>query len=262
MRRGFQYVGIITFIVLVFCMPVNTIAFEQTERFGGWDVTLTPYAWFAGLNGDLAIDRSKSSTDSDFPDIYAELDLAGMLHFEARKIRWTLFADVAYLDLSADAHVGSLDNELGLQAALIEFGGMYRLVNRPVGRRVGSSMFVELLAGGRYTYMEGNIDFESLSDLKESKHWIDPIVGGRIILDLAGNSVVLCRLDFGGFGLSDESDFTWNAQAEWGYDVSDNLSVRLGYRALGVDYDTGSGPDDLKFDLTISGPFAGAGFRF
>jgi opacity protein-like surface antigen len=243
-------------------MTVNALAFEQTERFAGWNVTVTPYAWFAGVNGDVAVDGSKSSTDSDFPDIFAELDLAGMLNVEARKIRWTLFADAAYLDLTADAHVGSTDNDLEIQSALIEFGGMYRLVNRPVGRKVGSSMFVELLAGGRYTYMEGNIDFESLSDLEDSKHWIDPIVGGRLILDLAGNSVIICRLDFGGFDLLGGSDFTWNALAEWGYDISDNLQVRLGYRAIGVDYEDGSDPEDLKFDLTISGPFAGAGFRF
>jgi opacity protein-like surface antigen len=262
MRGGFKCVGIITFVVLFFCMTVNALAFEQTERFGGWNVTVTPYAWFAGVNGDSAVEGRESSTDDDFPDIFAELDLNGMLNVEARKIRWTLFAEAAYLDLTADAHVGSIDTDLGVETAFIELGGMYRLVNRPVGRRVGSSLFAELLAGVRYMYMEGDIDFEDTSDLKDSKHWIDPIVGGRVIVDLAGSSVVLCRIDFGGFGLSDESDFTWNFLAEWGYDVSDSLRIRLGYRAMGVDYETGSGPDDLKFDLTISGPFAGAGFRF
>jgi hypothetical protein len=262
MRKSFRYAGLITFVILVFCMPVNTLAFEQAESSGGWEMSLTPYAWLAGINGDSTVKGRKSSTDADFPDIFANLDFAGMLHFEARKIKWTLFADAVYLDLSADAEVGRFEPELGIQAAVVEFGGMYRLINRPVGRRVGSSLFVELLAGGRYINMKSDIDFENLPDVDKSKNWVDPFIGGRAIVDLAGNSVILCRLDFGGFGIGEASDFTWNALAAWGYDVTDSIRVWLGYHALGIDYETGKDPDDLKVDLQISGPVAGVGFRF
>ncbi len=66
----------------------------------------------------------------------------------------------------------------------------------------------------------------------------------------------------GGFGMDNASEFSWNTLAELGYDLSKRSSLWLGYRALGVDYKTGTEMYDLKFDLTISGPVLGEGFRF
>jgi hypothetical protein len=139
---------------------------------------------------------------------------------------------------------------------------MYRLVNRPVGNKEGRSLSVDVLAAGRYITLEGNIDFQHLPDLERSTNWIDPIIGGRLIADLSDKLVLLCRLDVGGFGIGEASEFTWNALAVLGYDLSERSRLWLGYRALGIDYETGSGSEDLKFDLTISGPVVGVGFRF
>ena len=57
----------------------------------GWEFTLSPYAWAAGLNGSVGIGNVVSEVDLSFGDILENLDIGAMLHFEARKGRWAFF---------------------------------------------------------------------------------------------------------------------------------------------------------------------------
>ncbi len=41
-----------------------------------------------------------------------------------------------------------------------------------------------------------------------------------------------------------------------------DLSLMLGYKAIYIDYDEGGGPDEFKWDATISGPFVGLKIAF
>ena len=66
----------------------------------------------------------------------------------------------------------------------------------------------------------------------------------------------------GGPGMDHASDLTWNALAALGYDLSKRSRLCLGYRAQGVNFKTGKVPDDLKFDMTISGQVLGVAFQF
>jgi hypothetical protein len=66
------------------------------------------------------------------------------------------------------------------------------------------------------------------------------------------------RGDIGGFGVG--SKFTWNTSALLGYSVSRVVSVWLGYRALGLDYKSGSGFNKIEFDAIMHGPILGVGF--
>jgi hypothetical protein len=63
------------------------------------------------------------------------------------------------------------------------------------------------------------------------------------------------RWDMGGFDITSESsNFTWNALAVLGYEVSKVTTLYAGYRGLGLDHNNA--------DITIYGPLVGAGFRF
>lgn len=244
--------------VTIICLPVVA----QGGGSGDWEFMIAPYAWIAGVNADQTVRGTNVSTEKDFPDILDSLDFAAMLHFEARKNKWALFSDIIYLDLSNDAEVGPVKVDMGIKGALVELGGMYRIVHRPVGKNKERSLALDLLAGGRYVSMEGEIDFRNLPTIDRSKNWIDPIVGGRLIADISDKFTFSGRLDIGGFGIGDGSDFTWNLLAALGYDLSKSTTLWLGYRALDINYDTGSGGNLTEFDLTISGPLVGVGFRF
>jgi hypothetical protein len=90
--------------------------------------------------------------------------------------------------------------------------------------------------------------------------WIDPIVGLRYHGDLGEHWSVNARADVGGFGVG--SDFAWNASALLGYRFSSWCSAHLGYRALSLDFESGSGSDSLAYDLTMNGPIIGVAFSF
>ena len=50
------------------------------------------------------------------------------------------------------------------------------------------------------------------------------------------------------------SDFTWQVQADAAYRFSKLFQLGLGYRALGIDYESGSGQDRFLFDMDTFGP--------
>jgi hypothetical protein len=96
--------------------------------------------------------------------------------------------------------------------------------------------------------------------VEKSKDWIDPIIGARFRADLSKKFSLAVRGDIGGFSVG--SDFTWNASAILGYHFSQTVSAWLGYRALGVDYESGSGFSKFKYDVIMQGPIVGLGFHF
>ena len=89
--------------------------------------------------------------------------------------------------------------------------------------------------------------------------WVDPIVGGRVFLDLTDNLSLVLRGDIGGFGVG--SDFTWNVAGLLLYDFDlfgKDASVVAGYRVLDQDFEDGSGANKFAYDVTTHGPILGA----
>jgi hypothetical protein len=68
------------------------------------------------------------------------------------------------------------------------------------------------------------------------------------------------RVDAGGFGIG--SDFTWQLQANAGYRFSDLFQASLGYRYIGIDYDSGEGRDRFLYDIDTYGFVLRLGFNF
>jgi len=97
-------------------------------------------------------------------------------------------------------------------------------------------------------------------DISGRKDWIDPFVGVRMRLKLNEKFNLSLRGDVGGFDVG--SKFTYNAIGLVGYDISRVVSLWLGYRVLGVNYESGSGFNKFKYDMTMYGPITGIVFRF
>lgn len=64
--------------------------------------------------------------------------------------------------------------------------------------------------------------------------WWDPYIGVRARYNLSDKFYVQGKADIGGFGVG--SDLTWQAEGSLGMLVTQNVFSELGYRALGVDY--------------------------
>ncbi len=229
----------------------------------GWEFTVAPYIWMAGIEGDVEINGQKADVDIDFSDILDELDLAGMVHLEAKKGRLGFFLDPTYLKVSADQDVGPLENidvEFEQESWIIDFGWFYR-----VGRwGEARPMVLDILLGGRYWDISTKIEVDNplpgvAVDQKSDRDLLDPVAGIRFRSCLADRFQVSVRADIGGFDISDNtSKLSWQAIGLLGYDLSKNITFLAGYRAINLDYEKNG--DEL--DLTFHGPVVGLTILF
>jgi hypothetical protein len=89
------------------------------------------------------------------------------------------------------------------------------------------------------------------------------VIGFRLRHQFTPNQEVLVRGDIGGFGL--QSQFTWQALAGYSYQWQfDGYAVAgvLAYRALAVNYGSGSGIDANGVNVVLHGPVIGLSVRF
>ena len=70
------------------------------------------------------------------------------------------------------------------------------------------------------------------------------------------------RADWGGFGIGSASNLTWNFLAGLDWQFKKNMSLKLGYKIYYMDYDRGSGPDNIGFEGKIKGPMIGLTILF
>jgi hypothetical protein len=206
----------------------------------------------------MAVKGLESSLDASFSDILDVLDVGFFLHGEARKGRWALMVDPNYINLSEDADAGGANVKLQIQQWVVDFAGFYRAYQRTLsGER---TLALEALLGGRYTSLDQELELVGLGSGRETKQWFDPIVGGRLMMDLTKKFAFNLRADVGGFGVS--SDLTWSVSGLLGYRFTKLFSLWGGYKALGTNYETGSGSDFFKYDTVTQGPVFGIGFSF
>jgi hypothetical protein len=267
--RSSQCVGLLSVaFATVFASP----AWAQSPESDGWQFSATPYLWLINIEGDAVIKGNKVDIDTNIFDIIDESDSFFALqgHFEARKRKIGAFLDLTYMDVGMDAEVGPADADIDTTVTLVELGGFYRVAERPLGAEsAGASsknVALDLLAGGRYTSMESDLDINigpAAGSFSGSQDWIDPFVGARATMDLTDRLVLVTRADIGGFGVG--SDFTWHALGLLGYrfELFGARATALGgYRALYQDFEDGDGASEFGWDTTIHGPILGLNFQF
>ncbi len=86
--------------------------------------------------------------------------------------------------------------------------------------------------------------------------WLDPYIGLRGRYNLNQTFYLTAKGDIGGFTVG--SEFTWQAEAALGCQLSRHLFAEIGYRALGVDYRK----DGLIMDTITHGVQMTAGVNF
>ena len=218
-----------------------------------WRFELSPYAWVAGLKGEVGTLPGEPAAPIDVApsDVIDNLDAVLMLIFNARRGRHGLYADIFYADIRAEEELipPPVDLKLRIQAesTLATLAYQYEFF-----RHDGAS--AELLAGARYWQVDNLLRFGGGSGLlagrriSSSESWTDPLLGirGRMPLGesrfyLTGGGAV------GGFGVG--SDSFYELSGAIGYRWSDAIATAVGYRRYEVDYrDSG-----FSYDVTQQG---------
>jgi len=254
---------------MMLSVSVSSVSAEEKPAANsGWDFQVAPYMWFLSLDGDVTVKGQESDLDLSFSDIWDELNIAGMLTFDARKGNWGIFGDMIGANLGKSTKVDGIKIDPTIKLALLTAGGSYRLgtwkLSDPAGQDV-PSVTVDGIFGVRYTYLDIDLDLKGIGDASGHKDWFDPLIGARAFFDLSDRWSLALQGNVGGFGVG--SDFTWGAMGTIGYHFrlfseKNNARAAAGYRAIYQDYTDGSGDDKFKWDVTFHGPILGLVIEF
>lgn len=256
-----------------------------------WRLSFTPYGWATWIKGDQTVKGRTVGLDVDPVQMVEHLDaLPFMGYAEARNGPFAFYGDIVYAKLGLDADrvtsrgahpaiSGSLSASLGqeFEQTVAELGGVYQIGKWTAPS--GGLMAVDVLAGARYWHQDMSINLAltntlDIGDLVVTRgiavargggvDWVDPVVGARLRHHFAPGQELVLRGDIGGFGLG--SDLTWNVAATYSFVICTQDGVTysglVGYRALDVDYEQGSGRTQYRYDVLQHGPLSGLTISF
>ena len=262
MGKIFHKPTIYMILVSSFFLFLSTTAVADENEEKKWQFHIAPYAWLAGQNGTVATLPGLPPADIDidfWDDIAGNINGALFLIGEAKKGRWGLFMDIAYVDIEIEEEDDQLaplfsSVKSGTESWIVSAAGVYQLVETP-------RAFLDLFAGVRYWSVDSTLELGegALPSRKVSnkEDWYDPLVGLKGLAYLGESKFFISGgLAIGGFGAG--SDFMWDAQAHLGYRWTRTFSTTLGYRYLDVDYEQ----DDFLYDIAQDGPVLGLSWRF
>jgi hypothetical protein len=233
-------------------VAVTTVA-PITEEAPAWSFEFSPYLAMSGISGSSEIIlASPAPVELDFSQILDALEFGAAGHFEAfHRSGWGVWIDYNFVSLGAtgDASIVTID----VKQAIFEGYGMYR-------QRFGRNT-IDYMAGIRRWNLKMNATIADRIDIHDTNnHWIDAVVGVRWTRELSENWSLYLRADVG----TGESDFTAAAAAGVRYTINEWLDFDLQYKALWVDYETGTANtlDYFHYDTMTYGPILGLNFKF
>ena len=218
-----------------------------------WQNTMLFYLVGAALEGESQVGPFATDVDASFSDILDNLDAGFMGSYQASRNDWTYAIDAMYTGLgpSGTGPAGVRAN-LDIDQLIVSVDVAYR-----------TNEYVELLGGARYNSLELGLELVAPGGViqrSNSEDWIDPYLGVRATIPFSPKWSLTLRGDIGGFDVG--SEFAWHVVARVDWWVSESLFLNAGYRILDTDYEDGSGPSLFRYDMTMSGPAAGIGWRF
>jgi len=247
------------FTVGVLAMLLPFAAATGASGEDSWQFEGDLYIWGAAIGGET---EAGDDFDMSFGDILDNLDMTFMGALQARKGKWSLLADVIYMDLSNGMSSTAkqinrpvrADLDVGLKSWVITGAAGYTVIQTDSTR-------LDLLAGGRYLDLKADLDFKISAEhggpwqqkVTDSEYFLDGIVGVRGVTRLSDKWYLSYYADVG----SGDTDLTWQVLAGFNYRF-DKVDAGFGYRYLKWEFDDGG----VLNDLDINGPYAGVRFKF
>jgi hypothetical protein len=249
---------VLSFFSFFMANAQDSLAIKTKKR---WSFLAEPYLMFPNMKGTLGVGNLPNvSLDADPDEIFSHLKMGAMVYLEARNGKWAISSDYLYMKLNQDVTSNNLINsgDVTMKQTAWELAGLYKIngwIEAGAGMRLNSlsadvALKIASLPPGSETSQSKSI----------SETWVDPIIVARFTAPLKGKWLLQMRTDIGGFGVG--SDFAWQVQADAGYRFSKLFFATLGYRAIDADFESGSGSDRFKYDITTFGPTVRLGFNF
>lgn len=216
--------------------------------------TIAPYAWLAGINGELGVRDLSADVDISFTDLLSKVRFAAMGTFEFGYDHWLGILDGVYSSVHQEEtpSVGRLTADIDMHQRML-------ITNALLGYsfRVRPDLALDLFAGSRIWHVNTSLRLSG-EDVGRQRQRIrtfaDAIGGARVRWEPAQR----WYLSLAGDGGAGASDGTAEGMGTAGYDVSRHWNVFVAYRYLYENYRR----NDLSFKGHLSGPVLGAAYRW
>ena len=258
-----------------------------------WRFQAATYGWLISVSGSTTSHGQTVDTNASFTDLLQKSDslIGYMGYVEADKGPVGVYADVVFTKMGVTTSQAAYRNPvaglklsatanaaLTTQMSIVELGGVYELARW--GGNGGGATTLEAVGGLRYWNVNLVGTFDALLTTDTTRFnlsrsggfaladsgttaWVDPLIGLRLRHQLAPHQTITVRGDIGGFNLQDS--LSWQAIAVYSCDwqmSSYQIAALAGFRALGVNYNSGSGATGFGVDEVFYGPVLGASVRF
>jgi hypothetical protein len=210
--------------------------------------------WGMSLAGTVGVRGFSTGVDASFDDLIDNTNIAAMPSFQLTKGNWLMAINGLYAQLEDSGHViGPLGIRRGADVTstmgVVDVGVGYTLLREKT--TLGFPMTVAPVIGGRWTYLDLEVNPEVIDTRSGNRAWFDPYVGATATIGVTRLLDWQIAGNVGGFGVG--SDFTWAFQTMLEWHFARHASLDLGYRVLAWDYDL----DNFKWDVTLQGPWIG-----
>ncbi|MGA9572729.1 MAG: hypothetical protein WBS20_02145 [Lysobacterales bacterium] len=227
----------------------------QEKSADQWQYDFQVYLWGATIKTSTV---TGDSVLLNFGDIISNLDLAVMTTMGARKDKFSMLADVIYLDIGdSQRHQGEFLGQpvsgrldVGLKSWVLNLIGGYNLIDS------GKNIF-DIAAGARYL----NVDIEAKFKLNDNKRRVsgsdsvwDGVIGFKGRHNYPDGYSFNYYADVGG----GDSKLTWQLASNFSYDYKKFTGI-VGYRYL--KWNLGNASEAID-DMVIHGPYVSAKFSF
>jgi len=246
-----------TLLMVMALASAGPVFAANTSSSSDWEYLADIYLWGANLKVDTT---GGQEVKLPFYQVLNDLDFAFMTEFGARNDKWSVMADVIYMNLSQKNHLRddtlpdgtavTINDKIDLSAWFVTPTVGYALHNADDAR-------IEVIGGVRYFWVDLGIAIDvndtEVFNKSSTKGFWDGIIGMRGNINLSQNWYLPAYFDVG-WGSSGSS--TWQAYTGVGYHFS-KFDMSLTYRYMDYEFDHISASD-----LIIKGPQLGAVFKF
>ena len=252
-------------IILIWLSSANFVLAADESKGGDWEILFAPYLWGVSLDGKTAIGLLPPvDIDASFSDILDAANIAGSLHTEFRKGKWTFTIDPTYLDLEIVTPTQNIpvpppdgtdvSGKIKIKQWFVEGWASYQIAQG-----------WELLGGVRWQSQEikpsiQGIDLGLGLNPKVDEDWADLFAGVRWRKALGQKWMVALRGDLAIAG--DSEGVSPDLLVLFNRRFGKSMALNLGYRYFENEYKNENGSPAYTWDIKMSGPIVGYTWQF
>lgn len=222
---------------------------------GDWKVEVTPYVWFAGIDGTVTVGGREVKFDRSYDQLTENVDtvLEGVAIVQYRKFIGFVEVNTVSIkkvrDEFSQPDAGLDLEEVQLDMSGVTLGAGYQFPSFKRGT-------VDVLLGLRMLDLYGKVTGHEGGAADASNTVLDPALIIRPSFPLTAKLRINPTVAIGGGG---DSDLIAAFSPQLQYSFNKTIAVRLGYRVLHQKYENDKG---VGIDLNVSGVMAGVSLFF